>query len=106
LSEVVNVEAEEVAVTEDAPEQEPVEESVSKEENKEGGLFGKLKGFYEEADNMAASQAILFNKELEDKGVIEKITDETGFKVVGKEAASKVKEQKPDANTTGDDTKQ
>ena len=34
----------------------------------------------------AASQALLLNKELEDRGVIEKITDESGLKVVGKEA--------------------
>jgi hypothetical protein len=110
LSELITPEAEEIAAVDDAPEQEPVvEEPVSKEEKKEGGLFGKLKGFYTEADNMAASQAILFNKELEDRGVVEKITDETGMKVVGKDAASKLKEskeQKSDANTTDDDTKQ
>jgi hypothetical protein len=100
LSEVATPEAEETAAAE------PVEEPVSKEEKKDRGFLGKLKGFYEEADNMAASQAILFNKKLEDTGVIEKITDETGFKVIGKEAASKLKEKKSDANTTGDDTKQ
>ena len=43
---------------------------------------------------MAASQALLLNKELEDRGVIDKITDETGLKVVGKEAAAKLKEKK------------
>ena len=37
---------------------------------------------------MAASQALLLNKELEDRGMIEKITDETGLKVVGKKAAA------------------
>lgn len=47
----------------------------------------KIKGFYEQADNMAASQALLLNKRLEDSGIIEKITDETGFRVVGREEA-------------------
>jgi len=37
---------------------------------------------------MAASQALLLNKELEDRGVIDKITDESGLKVIGKEAAA------------------
>lgn len=53
-----------------------------------GGIFGKIKGFYEKADSMAASQALLLNKELEDRGVIDKITDESGLKVIGKEAAA------------------
>jgi hypothetical protein len=98
-----------IAADDDASKKEPVEEPVAKEENKEGGLFGKLKGFYAEADNMAASQAILLNKELEDRGVVDKITDETGMRVVGKEAASKLKkskDEKSDASTTDDDTKQ
>jgi len=43
---------------------------------------------------MAASQALLLNKKLEDTGVIEKITDETGLKVIGKEEAAKLKAQK------------
>lgn len=54
------------------------------------GFLGKMKDFYERADNMAASQALLLNKELEDKGLIEKITDESGLRVIGKEAASKL----------------
>lgn len=67
------------------------EESSPKEEagadNEEDGIFGKIKGFYKKADSMAASQALLLNKELEDRGVVEKITDESGLKVIGKEAA-------------------
>jgi hypothetical protein len=106
LSELITPDAEEIAAVVDTSEKEPVKEPVQKEEKKEGGLFGKIKGFYAEADNMAASQAILLNKELEDRGVVEKITDETGMKVVGREAASKLEEQKPDTNTTDDDTKQ
>lgn len=59
---------------------------------KEEGLLGSIKGFYQKADAMAATQALLLNKKLEDEGLIEKITDETGFKIIGKEAASKLKE--------------
>lgn len=50
--------------------------------NEEGGIFGKVKNFYQRADSMAASQALLLNKKLEDAGVLEKITDESGLKVV------------------------
>ena len=46
------------------------------------GFFGKLKDFYNQADQLAASQALLLNKELEDRGILEKITDESGLKVV------------------------
>jgi len=67
-------------------------ESIDGTDN-DGGIFGKIKGFYKEADSMAASQALLLNKELEDRGVIEKITDETGLKVVGKNAASKLQDE-------------
>jgi hypothetical protein len=42
---------------------------------------------------MAAAQALLLNKELEDKGVLEKITDETGLRVIGKEAAAKLQQK-------------
>ena len=49
----------------------------------EGGLMRKMKNFYDQADQMAASQqALLLNKELEDRGAVEKITDETGLKVI------------------------
>jgi hypothetical protein len=48
------------------------------------GFMGKMKDFYEKADSM----------ELEDIGVVEKITDETGLKVIGKDAASKLQEKK------------
>ena len=61
---------------------------------KEGGVLGKIKNFYEQADRMAASQALLLNKELEDRGVIDKITDETGLRVVGKEEADKIAKSK------------
>lgn len=69
--------------------EEPANASTGKKE--EGGILGKMKGFYEKADSMAASQALLLNKELEDRGVVEKITDESGLKVIGREAASKLK---------------
>ena len=45
---------------------------------------------------MAASQALLLNKELEDRGVVEKITDESGLKVIGKEAARAAKQRDDD----------
>jgi hypothetical protein len=47
---------------------------------------------------MAASQALLLNKKLEDAGVVEKITDETGLKVIGKEEAAKQKQQGQEAD--------
>jgi hypothetical protein len=37
---------------------------------------------------------LIMNKKLEDAGVLEKITDESGLKVVGKEEAAKLQEQK------------
>mmetsp|Transcript_23997 Transcript_23997/g.51958 ORF Transcript_23997/g.51958 Transcript_23997/m.51958 type:complete len:355 (+) Transcript_23997:102-1166(+) len=75
--------------TTNTEDEEPAEASTGKKE--EGGILGKMKGFYEQADSMAASQALLLNKELEDRGVVEKITDESGLKVIGREAASKLK---------------
>ncbi len=51
----------------------------------------KARDLYEKADRMAAAQALLLNKELEDRGVLEKITDETGLKVVGKGGQGTVK---------------
>ena len=60
------------------------------EEVSNEGIFGKVKDFYEKADQMAQSQALILNKELEDRGVVDKITDETGLKVIGKEEASKI----------------
>ena len=69
----------------------PVEEPTKVGETKEeGGIFGKVKELYEKADAMAASQALLLNKELEDRGVIDKITDESGLRVIGKEEAAKI----------------
>jgi len=65
-----------------------------------GGIFDSIKNFYEKADSMAASQALLLNKELEDRGIVDKITDETGLKVIGKEA---VKELKTSARGNADD---
>lgn len=72
----------------------PVGKDKVKEEE---GLMGKLKGWYKEADSMAASQALMLNKELEDKGILEKITDETGLKVVGKEAAREAIKKKDES---------
>ena len=68
-------------------------------ESKEGqkdegkGVLGQIKDFYNRADSMAASQALLMNKKLEDAGIVEKITDESGLKVIGREEAAKLKEK-------------
>lgn len=64
------------------------------------GIFSTIKNFYDKADSMAASQALLLNKELEDRGVIDKITDDSGLKVIGKEAAAKEKAEKEKSNTS------
>jgi len=69
-------------------------DAIDNNDKDDDGIFGSIKGFYKKADSMAASQALLLNKELEDRGIVEKITDETGLKVVGKEAAEKAKQQK------------
>ncbi|KAG7343735.1 hypothetical protein IV203_021743 [Nitzschia inconspicua] len=68
-----------------------------------GGVFDKMKELYEKADSMAASQALLLNKKLEDAGVVEKITDETGLKVIGRE---KAKELANNPDKDNDQTKQ
>ena len=58
----------------------------TEEPKKEEGVWNKVKNFYDQADQMAASQALLLNKALEEKGVVDKITDETGLNVIGKDA--------------------
>ena len=82
---------------EKAPPAEAADGGKDVEKKEEGGIVGKIKGFYERADSMAASQALLLNKELEDRGVVEKITDESGLKVIGREAAAKLEEEKKQA---------
>jgi hypothetical protein len=74
-------------------------ESVVPEEKKEG-VMDKLKNLYDKADSMAASQALLLNKKLEEEGILEKITDESGLKVIGKEAAAKLQTQKEEDSAT------
>ena len=66
----------------------------STDESNDKGIFGKMKDLYERADSMAASQALIMNKNLEEAGVVEKITDETGLKVIGREEAKKLEEKK------------
>lgn len=67
-------------------------------ENKDGNddqsIFGKMKELYNQADSMAASQALIMNKNLEEAGVVEKITDETGLRVIGREEVKKALEEK------------
>ena len=101
LSEVIDDEPKVAkAVPEEVTSQDTKEEASSssveaetkkvEETKEEGGIFGKVKELYEKADAMAASQALLLNKELEDRGVVEKITDESGLRVIGKEEAAKL----------------
>ena len=80
----------------DVPEavEQPKPPQDSEKANDDGGIFGKMKDLYEKADNMAASQALLLNKKLEDAGVVDKITDETGLKVIGKEEAARRQQEK------------
>lgn len=73
-------------------------ETTQTSETKDEGILSSVKNFYQRADSMAASQALLLNKKLEDAGVLEKITDESGLRVVGKQAldeADKSDKDKP-----------
>lgn len=56
-----------------------------------GGMLGGLKDFYDKADKMAQTQALLLNKKLEEEGIVEKITDESGLRVIGKDAVNEMK---------------
>ncbi|CAJ1944032.1 unnamed protein product, partial [Cylindrotheca closterium] len=69
-------------------------DAPEEEQSNENGLLGGIKDFYKKADSIAASQALLLNKQLEDVGVVDKITDETGLKVIGKEAADKLQRER------------
>ncbi|KAI2506767.1 hypothetical protein MHU86_7662 [Fragilaria crotonensis] len=93
LSEVVLDDSDVVMGTQEAM----AEDETDAPATKSDGVLGKLKGWYEQADSMAAAQALLLNKELEDKGVLEKITDETGLRVIGKEAAAKLQQEKDES---------
>ena len=75
---------------------EETKETSAKEEDQ--SIFGKMKDLYEQADSMAASQALIMNKNLEDAGVVEKITDASGLRVIGREEAKKFIEKKSKRN--------
>ena len=72
------------------------DEDKASKNNGGDGILGKIKGFYDQADSMAASQALLLNKKLEEEGLVEKITDESGLKVVGREEAAKLQRKSSD----------
>lgn len=91
--------ADEKPVVEEQQSTEVKEEAADKEEEGKGGLLEGIKGFYEKADQMAATQALLVNKKLEDEGILEKITDETGLKVIGKDAAAKLNDDEEETTT-------
>ena len=85
------------------PEDEPTKAAATEHEGEKKskdneGLFGSIKSLYDKADTMAASQALLLNKKLEEAGVVEKITDDTGLKVIGREEAAKKKQEKEQKN--------
>jgi len=88
------VEVEMPVEKQDAKVEEKQQQPTGEEEEGGGGLIGKMKDLYKKADDMAAAQALLLNKELEERGVVDKITDESGLKVIGKEAAAKLEEEK------------
>ena len=61
--------------------------TTAEQPNSKKSILDKAKDFYKEADSMAYQNALLLNKKLEDEGVLEKITDETGLKVMNKKNA-------------------
>jgi len=93
LAEVIDVEEIEVksendiSIEENTTDDEEVSVVSEKDEDKEGSL----KSFFDKANDMAAAQALILNKNLEEAGIVEKITDESGLKVIGKDAAKKLK---------------
>lgn len=66
--------------------------TTQQEENSNNTIIRSMQNFYQKADSMAASQALLLNKKLEDVGIIDKITDESGLRIIGKEQAAKAKQ--------------
>jgi hypothetical protein len=100
----------EVLVKEDKPLAEATGFSANAEYDVEGkennaandnpNFFDQMKSFYDKADNMAASQALLLNKKLEEAGVVDKITDETGLKVIGRENAKMLEQNINEKNKT------
>mmetsp|Transcript_5012 Transcript_5012/g.11249 ORF Transcript_5012/g.11249 Transcript_5012/m.11249 type:complete len:172 (+) Transcript_5012:650-1165(+) len=84
----------------------PQDKEKSKDEEEEDDIWGKLKGMYKKADSMAASQALMLNKALEERGIVDKITDESGLKVIGREAASKLQAKKEQPDESDKETKE
>lgn len=109
LSEVVLDEAPETAKVTDPVQvgEDSREEGIPEETAQTGnGIFDGMKDLYNKADSMAASQALLINKQLEEAGVLDKITDETGLKVIGKEAAENLSEEKGKDSNKADEKKE
>lgn len=82
---VITTEDSKVAVERKVEEEGNNSSDLQKGEKKKG-LLQNVGDFYEQADNMAAAQALLLNKNLEDRGILPKITDSTGLKVATKPA--------------------
>jgi len=105
LSEVMVEEKVESKVDTVAALDEKVEEEQPQAKEGGGGLVDKMKDLYKKADDMAAAQALLLNKKLEEEGIVEKITDESGLRVIGKEEAAKLMEEKKAKVDEGDTKK-
>ena len=86
------IQAKKIASTDSSTKDETTTSKEAEGDNKPE-IFGKMKDLYQQADSMAASQALIMNKNLEEAGVVEKITDETGLKVIGREEAKKLEEK-------------
>ncbi|GMI17048.1 hypothetical protein TrLO_g9623 [Triparma laevis f. longispina] len=87
IDEIASLEMKRVGEREGVLVQKEEEVKVGAEDapNSKKSMFDKAKDFYKEADSLAYQNALLLNKKLEDEGVLEKITDETGLKVVRNE---------------------
>lgn len=98
LEETVEEEAPKTIGIPAEPANEEATTDAAAEETPKEGILGKMKDLYDKADSMAASQALILNKNLEEAGVVEKITDESGLKVIGREEAKKLQEEKQNAD--------
>ena len=74
------------------------------ETNDSPNLLDRVKDFYQQADTMAMTQALLMNKQLEDQGILPKITDETGLKVLTGVSAASASRTTATTNTDSNST--
>ena len=73
--------------------------------NPNPNLLDRVKDLYQQADTMAMTQALLLNQQLEEQGILPKITDETGLKVIPPAARrTNTTNQETTGNATTHDT--